>query len=281
MRNNWFHKLRQGPFEVLFESHVGLVGFLLVFFWIIVALGAPIFAPFDPNEMIAMFNLSPSWDHLLGTDNLGRDILSRLIYGSRPILLLAPLAVFISLVIGAFLGLISGYQGGLLDEVIMRCLDAMLAFPTMLLYMVIIAAVGASHINVVLAIVIAGVPGFARLVRSMVLEIKEREFIQAARLRGDSLSFILLSEILPNCSAPLIVDAALRIGYAAFAIGALGFLGLGLPPPDPDWGRMVSEGRSWIGIAPWSSLFPALAIASLVVGLNLLADGIQETNNKP
>ena len=138
----------------------------------------------------------------------------------------------------------------------MRLLDAAMAFPTLLLYLVIIAALGPSKVNVVLAITIAGFPGVARLVRSMVLDVKNREFVAAARLRGESTSYILFREIMPNCMGPVFIDACLRVGYAAFAIGTLGFLGLGLPPPDPDWGKMVADGRVWIITAPWMVLVP-------------------------
>jgi peptide/nickel transport system permease protein len=155
-----------------------------------------------------------------------------------------------------------------------------MAFPTLLLYMIIIAAVGASELNVILAITIGGTPGIARIVRSLVLDVRSREFVQAARLRRESARYIMFREILPNCLGPLVVDGCLRIGYAAFAIGALGFLGLGLPPPDPDWGRMVAEGRVWLMTSPWSVLFPALAISSLVVGLNLFADGVNEASQR-
>jgi peptide/nickel transport system permease protein len=213
----------------------------------------------------------------LGTDNLGRDVLSRLLYGSRPILILAPISVACAMAVGITLGLLSGYLGGMVDEVIMRVLDALMAFPTLLLYMIVIAAVGASSINVIVAITIGGTPGVARIVRGMVLDVRDREFVQAARLRGESRWYIMFGEILPNCLGPLVVDACLRVGYAAFAIGTLGFLGLGLPPPSPDWGRMVAEGRSWIVTAPWGVLFPSMAISSLVVGLNLFADGVKES----
>jgi peptide/nickel transport system permease protein len=269
-------RLRASEVAFLLESKVAVIGALVVIFWILVAVLAPIVSPYAPNDIVGRINQAPSGAFVMGTDELGRDVLSRLIFGSRPILLLAPLSVICAQVVGVTLGLFSGYWGGLIDELIMRVVDAFMAFPTLLLYMIIIAALGPSRLNVVLAITVAGTPGVARIVRSLVLDIRSREYIQAAQLRGESPFYIMFIEILPNCFGPLIVDACLRVGYAAFAIGTLGFLGLGLPPPDPDWGRMVAEGRVWMMTAPWIVLPPSLAITSLVVALNLVADGLQE-----
>jgi peptide/nickel transport system permease protein len=163
------------------------------------------------------------------------------------------------------------------DEIIMRLLDAMMSVPIILLYLIIVAAIGASAVNVVIAIAIVGTPGIARLVRSLALDIKTRDFIRAAETRGENPWYIMFVEILPNARGPIIIDAMLRVGYAIFAMGTLGFLGLGLPPPSPDWGSMVAKGREFILTgSPWASLWPSLAIASLVVGLNLLADGLRE-----
>jgi len=185
--------------------------------------------------------------------------------------------VFLGLVMGSILGLLGGYLGGWIDEVVMRLLDAMMAFPVILLYMIIIAAIGSSAVNIVLAIAIVGTPGIARLVRSLTLDIRTRDYIRAAETRGESAWYIMFHEILPNARGPLIVDAMLRVGYAIFAMGTLGFLGLGLPPPSPDWGSMVAKGRQYIvSGSPWAALWPSVAIASLVVGLNLFADGLRE-----
>ena len=272
LRDRW-RELRYGPFAFL-DSKTAAVGFAICILWIVLSVLAPVLSPYLPNAITGKINELPSQAHLLGTDNLGRDLLSRLLYGSQPILLLSPLSVLCASLLGITLGLISGYFGGVLDDILMRLLDAVMAFPTLLLYMIIIAAVGPSSLNVVLAITVGGFPGVARLVRSLVLDVRNREYVLAARLRGESPFYIMFREILPNCLGPVIIDACLRVGYAAFAIGTLGFLGLGLPPPDPDWGRMVAEGRIWIITAPWIVLFPALAISSLVVGLNLFADGV-------
>ncbi|MBI3979134.1 MAG: ABC transporter permease [Chloroflexi bacterium] len=264
----------------LLESTTGTVGFCLVAFWVLVALFAPIISPYSPYELIGEPRMPPSAEFPLGTDHVGRDLLSRLIFGSQVILTLAPASVLTATVIGMTLGISAGYFGGLLDEIIMRLLDAKMAFPSLLLYLIIIAAIGPSALNVVLAITLGSTPGIARIVRSLVLDVKTREYVAAARIRGESSLYITLVEILPNAMGPIVVDAAIRVGFAAFAIGGLGFLGLGPPPPLPDWGGMVAEGRSWILIAPWIVLFPSIAITTLVIGLNLFADGMREVSLK-
>ena len=277
--------------KFLWASKTATVGLLLVLFWVFVAIFAPLLTPYTPLEQDWKNpNIGPSHEHILGTDELGRDLWSRLIYGARVVLVVMPITdnfwipggtaiwgVIVALLVGTTLGLISGYHGGWVDEITMRLLDAMMAVPIILLYMIIMAALGASAINVVLAMTIVGTPGIARLVRSLTLDIRTREYIRAAETRGENTWFIMFVEILPNARGPIIVDAMLRVGYAIFAMGTLGFLGLGIPPPSPDWGSMVAKGREFIlAGSPWAALWPSLAIASLVVGLNLLADGVRE-----
>lgn len=277
--------------SILFESKIAIVGLLIVLFWIFVAIFAPLLTPYSPTEQdFRAQNQGPSREHPLGTDSLGRDLWSRLIYGARVVLVMLPVTenfwlpggvaiwgVALGLLIGSTLGLMGGYLGGWIDEIVMRILDAMMAFPVILLYMIIIAAVGASATNVVLAIAIVGTPGIARLVRSLALDIRTRDYIRAAEIRGESPWYIMFVEILPNARGPIIIDAMLRVGYAIFAMGTLGFLGLGLPPPSPDWGSMVAKGYRFIQAgSPWAALWPSVAIASLVVGLNLFADGLRE-----
>lgn len=283
--------------DSLRRSRIALFGFSLVAFWVVIAFFADdcLIQPacwaqardFEPTPWLARYSPfyqfpgqvlgAPSGEHWLGTDRLGRDIWARLALGSRTILILAPLSVIIALVIGGTLGVASGYYGGLVDEITMRVLDAMLAFPSILLYMVIIAALGPSAVNVVLAITVAGTPGIARLVRSLTLDIKTRDYIAAAETRGENPWYIMFVEILPNARGPIIIDAMLRVGYAVFAIGTLGFLGLGLPPPSPDWGSIVNAGRNFIQAGhPWGALAGSAATAMLVVGFNMMADGLSE-----
>jgi peptide/nickel transport system permease protein len=277
--------------SILFASKIATVGLVIVLFWVIVAVFAPLFTQYTPLEQDWKApNQGPSSAHILGTDELGRDLWSRMIYGARVILVQMPITenfwipggtalwgVIIALLVGMTLGLLGGYYGGWIDEIIMRLLDAMMAVPIILLYMIIMAALGASAVNVVIAITIVGTPGIARLVRSLTLDIRTREYIRAAETRGESPWHIMFVEILPNARGPIIIDAMLRVGYAIFAMGTLGFLGLGIPPPSPDWGSMVAKGREFILTgSPWATLWPCIAIASLVVGLNLLADGLRE-----
>jgi len=184
--------------------------------------------------------------------------------------------VFGSLVLGTLLGLNAGYRRGNTDQVIMQVLDALIAFPRIILYVVVIAALGRGDLVVILAITVTGAPGVARLARSLALDIQTRDYIRSAETRAESVWFIMFYEILPNARGPLLVDAMLRVGYAIFMIATLGFLGIGLPPPDPDWGSMVNEARKFIFLNQMAVIWPALAIATLVIGLNLFADGLRE-----
>lgn len=283
-------RLREG-ISIILSSKTGTIGLLMVLFWVFVALFAPLLAHYTPLEQDWRApNQGPSAAHPLGTDELGRDLWSRLVYGARIVLVILPLSdgawipggtalwgVFVSLLIGTTLGLFAGYRGGWADEIVMRLLDAMMSIPIILLYLIIVASIGASAVNVVIAIAIVGTPGIARLVRGLTLDIRTREYVGAAETRGESSWYIMFVEILPNARGPIIIDAMLRVGYAIFAMGTLGFLGLGLPPPSPDWGSMVSKGREFIlAGSPWAALWPSVAIASIVVGLNLFADGLRE-----
>lgn len=268
-RPNWMLILR---------SRTAMAGLFLVAFWVLAALLAPVLPIYSPTEqdVMAMGNPNPSAAHWLGTDILGRDILSRLIFGARTVLTVAPLSVAVAMLVGVTLGMLAGYYGGWIDALISRFSDIVLAFPVLVLYVILIANIGPSVLNIVIATTIASAPGIGRITRGLVMSLKEQEYVAAARLRGESTLFIMLVELLPNCRSLLIVDACLRIGYTVITIGILGFLGLGLPPPNPDWGGMVKEATTVINVWPLMSLAPALAIVSLVLGFNLLADGLRE-----
>ena len=266
---------------ILRESPVGMIGAGIVLFWVLVAVLAPLIAPFEPNATYYPY-ARPGAGHVgggtfwLGADMIGRDILSRIIWGTRTVLVYAPLATFSAYVLGILMGLAAGYKRGWVDEVLSRLGDVLLSFPVLVLYIIVIATVGASGVNIVIAITVAGAPGVMRIVRGLTLEIGSRDFVAAARLRGEPAWYIMAVEILPNARGPLIVDACLRLGYVTITIGVLGFLGLGLPPPDADWGSMINQARGVAMAFPHMTVFPCIAISSLVLGFNLLADGLRE-----
>ena len=276
--------------SIVFDSRVATIGLGMVCFWLLVAFVSIFWTPFDPNATDFIQNLSPNATNWLGTDHMGRDLCSRLMQGTQVILLktrmpggetsipggVAIWGVLGSLIVGASLGLNAGYRRGWWDQIIMQVLDALIAFPQIVLYLVVIAALGQGDLVVILAITVTGAPGVARLARSLALDIQTRDYIRAAETRAESIWYIMFREILPNSRGPLLVDSMLRVGYAIFMIGTLGFLGVGLPPPDPDWGSMVNEARKFIFINQTAVIWPALAIATLVIGLNLFADGLRE-----
>jgi len=270
------------PFGQLRHSRIAIVGLAIVVFWVVVALTAPWIAPYPPNatDPSAASNPLPSAAHWLGTDFLGRDLLSRIIWGTRPVLVIAPLAVLGATALGIVLGLIAGYYRGIVDLMIVRTCDILLAFPVLILYMIVFATIGASALNIIIVIAVTKFPIIARLARALTLELKEREYIAAAKMRNETTSFILFVEILPNVKGPVIVEMCLRLGYSTITIGALGFLGIGLPPPAPDWGGMVKEAYGVISIWPHMALVPCVAISSLVIGFNLLAAGLRELGLK-
>jgi len=273
-------------FGLLRESWVGMIGAGLVLFWVVMAILAPVLAPFDPNATLMPFQkpgaLFPGNDTVaagtfwLGTDQLGRDILSRVIFGSQTVLIYAPLATLSAYTVGILMGLAAGYYRGWMDDLLSRIADIILSFPVLVLYIIIIATIGASGINIIIAITFASAPGIMRIVRGLVLDLRNRDYVAAAQTRGESSWRIMLVEILPNARGPLIVDSCLRLGYVIITIGVLGFLGLGLPPPDPDWGGMINETRSMALAFPHMVLYPCFAISSLILGFNLLADGLRE-----
>jgi peptide/nickel transport system permease protein len=264
---------------LLRESKAAIVGVALILFWVVLALFAPVLAPYDPNQSdyAALANpglLTPG--HVLGTDHIGRDMLSRTLWGARTVLTVAPIAVTVAYVVGIALGMLAGYYRGWVDTLISRASDIILSFPVLILYIILITTVGPSVFNIIIAVTLAFAPGIGRIVRGQVLDLRSAEYVAAAQIRGETGLFIMVVELLPNARGPLIVDACVRFGYTVITIGVLGFLGLGLPPPDPDWGGMVNETNALLTIFPHMALVPSIALSSLVIGFNLLADGLRE-----
>ena len=264
------------------KSPIAVVGAGLVLFWVGAAVLAPVLAPYDPNanDFLALADPTPSAAHWLGTDNQGRDLLSRVMWGARIVLTIAPIAVSCAYLIGCALGLLAGYYRGWVDAVVMRLADIILSFPVIILYIIIITTYGASAFNIVVAVTFTAAPQIIRIIRGLTLDLRDREYVAAAKLSGESAWRIMAVEILPNARGPLIVDACLRMGYTTIAIGVLGFLGLGLPPPNPDWGGMVKETYGYLQVWPNMVMIPCAAISSLVIGFNLLADGLREIGSR-
>jgi len=262
-----------------FARSKGAVFGLAVFLGIVVMAGfAEMLAPYDPLAQGVGKSLDgPSWAHWAGTDSFGRDMLSRIIYGARVALAVGIVAVLLAMVVGVTLGLVAGYYGGLLDIAIMRVMDALFAFPIIILAIAMMAIIGFGVINVIIAVAVGFVAPFARVTRGDVLAVKEEPYIEAARLAGIGNLAIIVRHVLPNVAAPIIVQAALRVSGAILTEAGLSFLGLGPPPPTPAWGSMIAEGRNFIVMAPHISTIPGLALMLTVVGLNLFGDGLRDT----
>lgn len=263
-------------FRRLYAWPVSALGTSLVLLFLLVALTGPWLAPYGENEQIFTdARQSPSATHLFGTDRLGRDVFSRVVLGARDIFTLAGLGTLLAVLSGTIFGLISGYVGGWTDEIIMRFFDSLLAMPALLLALLLLGTIGPSRNSVLIVIVIVYTPIVARVVRSVVLGVKSKGFVEAARTQGESVLTILFREILPSVLPALAVESALRFSYAIFLVASLGFLGVGVQPPSPDWGLMVKEARQNVTQTPWALYFPAGAIALLVIGVNLMADGLK------
>jgi peptide/nickel transport system permease protein len=262
---------------VLLSSPTFVVGLAIVAFWIACAIAGPLFVPHDPYASDPLNSLMPpDRTHWFGTDQLGRDVFSRVIVGARDILTIAPLATLLGTLAGAALGLFVGYFGGWIDNVVGRLIDALLALPLVIVALLALAAVGASNATVILVIGLTFMPITARTVRAAVLAERHLDYVSAAQLRGERVPYIMFAEILPNVLPPIVVEATVRLGYAIFAVATLSFLGFGIQPPSPDWGLALSESYSLMaGGAWWTVVFDALAIATLVVGVNLIADSAQ------
>jgi peptide/nickel transport system permease protein len=267
-----------GVWRRLLRSTVSLIGFVIVGIVALAALFAPLIAPHGPLAGNPEATLQgPSWHHLFGTDATGFDIFSRVLYGARVDLGIALGAVALALIAGSILGALAGYMGRLLDELIMRTMDVLSAFPTFILAMGIVAALGPSVVNLIVAIGLVNVPVYARLLRANVLSIRERQFVMAARAVGNTRLRILFKHILPNAIAPIFVQATLQAGYAILEAAGLSFIGLGVAVPNAEWGVMINLGLQYIVSGQWwITFFPGIAIAITVMGFNLIGDGLQE-----
>lgn len=265
-------------FSRIVKSKTSLIGLCIIIILIITAIFAPLIATHSPTSYESLTDRyqSPSSEHLLGTDELGRDIFSRIVFGSRISIQIGVIAVGISMIIGVLLGGIAGYFGKWIDQVIMRIIDIMMAFPSILLAIALVAVLGPNLRNAMIAVGIVGIPQFARIVRSAVLSVKETEYIEAARAIGAKHGRTLMQHVLPNCLAPIIVQATLSVGTAILDAAGLSFLGLGAQPPKPEWGAMLSDGRAALQNAPWVVAFPGMAIFLVVLGFNLFGDGLRD-----
>lgn len=264
-------------FKRLRKSRTAVLGIIIIILFTLIAFLAPYIAPYDPLEQnfIKSFR-APSAEHYLGTDEFGRDVFSRILYGARISLQIGFIAVFISLVVGVSVGLAAGYYGGWIDMVVMRVMDLMLSFPYILLALVIMSILGPGIYNAMIAIGIVYVPQYARIVRSSVLSVKEKEYVLAARALGANDFRIILKHVFLNSMAPIIIQTTLSIGRAIINAAGLSFLGLGAQPPTPEWGAMLSNGQNFLRNAPWIATFPGIAIALLVLGFNMVGDGFRD-----
>jgi peptide/nickel transport system permease protein len=259
------------------HDKAAVAGVFVIIVLILAAAFAPLIVPHSPTDQSFLDKLQgPSRNHLMGTDEFGRDTLSRVIYGSRVALRVGLLPVVVALVLGVIAGLVAGYYGGFVDQVIMRLIDILLAFPWLLLAIGIMAVLGPGINNVIIAVGIIYIPAFARIVRSSVLSIKEMDYVEAARAIGEPDSRIMARHILPNAWAPIIVLATLSIGQAIIYAAGLSFIGLGTQPPAADWGVMLKSGHEFLRDSPWLGIFPGLAILVTVLAFNLFGDGLRD-----
>jgi len=265
---SYLSRLRRKP--------LGFAGLIIIVFWILISILAPYITPYGPTDFSTDKFVGPSLQHPFGTDRWGRDVFTRVVVGSRTAFTLALSATLLGLVGGTSLGLSAAYFGGWIEEVLGRIMDILMSFPALLIAMFVLGVLGPGTLNVILVIGLAHTPRIGRVARSATLQVKNQEFVEAARVRGESDLYIMGAEILPNILDTLGVEGAIRFAYSIFLSASLGFLGLGVQPPTADWGLMISEARSYLQVAPWLAIFPALAIASMVLGANFLAEGLEE-----
>jgi peptide/nickel transport system permease protein len=272
---------RRETLRVLIRRPAFIIGVIVMVGWIITAILGDRITPYDPFNDFRDNHQPPSVAHLFGTDRLGRDVLSRVMVGSRDVLIVAPMAAIVGVVAGTLLGLIMGFYRGVVDDVLSRLVEAFLALPVILVALLTLVVLGSSPFVVVAVVGILFTPIVARTVRSAVLSERQLDYVTAARLRGESGLFILSREIFPNVLGPTVVELTVRFGYAIFTVATLSFLGVGIQPPSPDWGLSVSEEyTNMISGVWWPTLFPALAIASTVIAVNLIADSLQSVLNE-
>ncbi|WP_410767584.1 ABC transporter permease [Haloferax sp. DFSO60] len=254
-----------------------MLGFTIVVMLVLVAIFAPLIAPYPIDQTnIEDRSQAPSAEHLFGTDDLGRDIFSRVVMGSRISLRVGFGAIFAALAIGSVIGVVAGYTGGLTDEILMRVMDAAMAFPPILLALTLLVVLGPELTNVIIALAFVYTPYIARVSRSAALAERNEAYVEAAIARGENEPRIIFSEVFPNCLAPMLVQGSLNISFAILAEASLSFLGLGAQPPSPSWGLMINTGRGFMETAPWMLIFPALAIGITVIGFNMLGDGLRD-----
>ena len=253
------------------------VAIIIILIFLLSAIFAPWLAPYDPNEMTLEMMEAPSKMHLLGTDDLGRDLISRIIWGTQISLFVGVSTVAISLILGVILGVVAGYYGGWADMIIMRYIDLQWAFPNFIIAVYLVAVFGTGLLNVIVAISLAFLDDFARIARSMVLTLKEQQFVEAARTNGSSNLRIMFKHILPNAAAPIIVQATVSVSYAILGEASLSFLGLGVSANTPTWGLILADGRSFISQAWWLGVYPGLAIMLIVLSINFLGDSLRDT----
>lgn len=252
-----------------------LIGTVILLFWIVCAVGGSRITPADPLNEFFTSNLSPRAGHLMGTDQLGRDVLSRVMAGARDVLIVAPISATLSVAMGTMLGLLMGYFRGWVDELISRIIEVLLSIPVVLMGLLIVTTLGSSRLVVILTVAVLFTPIVTRTVRAAVLSEAQLDYVTSARLRGESSLFVMTREILPNITPTILVEYTVRIGYAVFTVATLSFLGAGIQPPSPDWGLTISESYSLIQSGQWwIPIFPAIAIASVVIATNLVADSI-------
>lgn len=276
MKNNKFTRIKE-IWHRLSQNKMAVVGLGIIIVLILVAIFADFIAPYGFDEQnLKMAFQPPGKGHIFGTDEFGRDIFSRIVYGTRISLLIGFIAVAIAVVVGVLLGAISGYYGDKVDNIIMRLMDIILSIPQILLAIAIVAALGNGLFNLMIAVGISSIPQYARIIRASVLSIKDQEFIEAAKAAGSSDIRIIFKHIIPNCLAPIIVQATLGVALAILTAAGLSFIGLGIAPPTPEWGSMLSSGRSYIRDYSYMTMFPGLAIVVTIFALNVLGDGLRD-----